>query len=145
MSVLQPAFLPKPFVVVRGRYHEIDLFFYLNYNKKTQTGTMRDLETEGYSFIADFRYDADSTTSPVFTIEGPGSPSEILVDGGKVTMILDEDNTKLFEVDQSDTMNFPFRVIYFELKAIDSDGKKMAAALGTLNVYQNVTKSDDGI
>lgn len=142
MSILKPAFLKEPFTIVRGRYHEIDLLFYESYNKKTGTGTLRDLEAEGMSFICDFKYDLDDP-SAIFTIEGPSSPQGIIVDYGKVTLILDQTNTELIISPTDNNIDFPLVRVYFELKAIDTSGRPMTAVMGICNVYQNGTRSDE--
>ena len=141
MSILTPTFLKEPFTVIRNRYHEINLYFYESFDHKTQTGVERDMSI--FDLVCDFKYDADDV-NPVFTIEGPSSPASITISGGKVTLILSEEDTKLFSLSDENEADFPFRVVFFEVKGIDDQGRKQSLALGRLFVYKDITRSDDG-
>ena len=141
MSLIKPAFLKKPFTAVKDRSTEIDLLMYETYDRKTNTGELRDLE--GHVFVADFLYSTEDN-APIFTLSSDDSPPGIIINPeGGIKLLLDSVNTDLVLVPERKTPDFPFVPVIFELKGYDPDGNKISAVFGTVNFYYNVTRSDD--
>lgn len=141
--MFEPVILTKPVVLIRGRYDDLPMIFYATYNKSTNTGTLRDDLTD-YDWYCDFKYDVDDE-NPIFTLSSHTPDLNILVDNstGTVTMQFDPDDTNLIEIPKSTTMDMPFRIVHFELKAVDASGRPYSVMLGQMRVYQKVTTSDE--
>lgn len=142
-------FLRDPVTIIRGRKFTLPVSWYSTFvSEGSPLNVKKDLT--GYSFICDFKY-LVKDPEPVITLYStaqlspPENPLGISIsESGDIILTMSPDESGLFTVNTTTSQNdFPFRRAVFEIKYFDPEGNTGSLMMGSVNVYEKITTSDD--